>query len=80
MKTMLRVYYSSDLVRPSMKVTTEPSARSSVDVLTEILAPHGLMLRAGFNDSWLVVRAPVPRPVARKTWRIGYSFLAVYRC
>ena len=58
----LSVFYSSDLVRSSMMVLAEPVSQNSIDTLTEILAPHGLMLRVGFNDSWLVVRAPVPRP------------------
>lgn len=63
----LRIYYSSDLVRPSMTVLAEPVAQNPVDALAEMLEPHGLMLRAGFNESWLVVRAPttkLTRPAA----------------
>lgn len=58
----VRVFYSSDLVRPSMRVTAEPSASDSVEKLARILAPHGLVLRAGLNDSWLVVRGTPREP------------------
>ncbi len=57
----LVVYYSSDLVRRSMQVEAEPEASAPLDLLTEVLSPHGLMLRPGFNGSWLVVRQPASR-------------------
>ena len=63
----LRIYFSSDLVKPSMRVANEPIAEDRVGALAEILAPHGLMLRAGLNDSWLVVRNPTLKPAASTT-------------
>lgn len=54
----LRLFYSSDLVRSSMRIDTAPLAADPVTAIAELLAPHGLMLRRGLNDTWLVVRAP----------------------
>jgi outer membrane receptor protein involved in Fe transport len=62
-----RLFYSSDLVRPWMQVETKPDTRDPVEALTQILAPHGLKLRRGLNDSWLIVRAPRPQSPAAET-------------
>lgn len=64
-----QIFYSSDLVRPWMQVESEPLAPSPAAALDEMLAPHGLKLRRGLNESWLIVRAPRPAPVARKSPR-----------
>ncbi|HEV8630969.1 MAG TPA: VWA domain-containing protein [Thermoanaerobaculia bacterium] len=58
----LRIIYSSDLVRPEMRVVAEPTAVWLHDVLAQLLAPHGLAARVGPGGSLLVVRAG-PAPV-----------------
>jgi len=64
----LPVLYSSDLVRPWMKVTTEPDAAEPAAILAEILAPHGLAARSGPNGLRLVVRRPrEPDPPTSRT-------------
>lgn len=54
-----RFAYSTNLVSDSLLVTVEPQATSPPEIVSEILAPHGLVVRAeeGF---YLVVRAEVP--------------------
>ena len=54
----LAVLYSSDLVRPWMKVAAEPTASDPAGVLVEILRPHGLTARSGPGGLLLVVRQP----------------------
>ena len=54
----LAVLYSSDLVRPWMKVAAEPTASDPAGVLEEILRPHGLTARSGPGGLLLVVRQP----------------------
>jgi len=54
----LAVLYSSDLVRPWMKVAAEPTASDPASVLVEILRPHGLAARPGPGGLLLVVRQP----------------------
>ena len=54
----LAVLYSSDLVRPWMKVAAEPAASDPAGVLVEILRPHGLTARPGPGGLLLVVRQP----------------------
>jgi outer membrane receptor protein involved in Fe transport len=61
----LRIFYSSDLVLPSMMVTVKSASSDPVAQLNEILAPHGLTLRPGLNDAWLVVRRPGASPPTR---------------
>lgn len=58
----LRIIYSSDLVRPDMRVVQEPTASWLHDVLQQLLSPHGLTVRVGPGGSLLVVRAG-PAPV-----------------
>lgn len=53
----LNVVFSSELVRPEMRVATEPTAKTPRKILDEVLEPHGLRAVAGPNDTWLVVRA-----------------------
>ena len=54
----LVILYSSDLVRPWMKVASEPTASEPQAVLAEILHPHGLAARPGPGGLLLVVRQP----------------------
>jgi Ca-activated chloride channel family protein len=53
----LTIIYSSELVRPDMKVAREPTGTRPADVLAEILRPHGLALQPGPAGRLLVVRA-----------------------
>lgn len=52
----LTIVFTSQLVRPEMKVTAEPAAREPRRILDEILAPHGLAVEQG-PDGVLVVVA-----------------------
>lgn len=58
--TGLKVLFSSELVRPDMRVESEPRARDPRKVLEEVLAPHGLAVKPGPGGSLLVVKAASP--------------------
>jgi hypothetical protein len=60
----LRIVFSSDLVRPNMRVDSEPESRWPRAVLDEILAPHGLACRPGPGDVLLIVKAPAAGGIA----------------
>ncbi len=61
----LPVIYSSDLVRPEMRVRKEPTASSLHRRLDQLLAPHGLKAQVGPRGTVLVVlRDPEPILVA----------------
>jgi len=53
----LNIVFSSELVRPDMRVTTEPKSTTARKMLDELLRPHGLEARSGPNGSLLVVRS-----------------------
>ncbi len=53
----LRVFYSSDVVRPSMRVLDQPAGMDAREWLRAMLEPHGLAVEPGPRDSLLVVRA-----------------------
>jgi hypothetical protein len=53
----LNVLFSSELVKPDMKVTAEPKSTTPRQILEELLAPHGLSVRGGPRGSLLIVRA-----------------------
>ena len=58
----LNVVFSSELVKPDMKVAAEPKATAPRRILDEVLAPHGLAVRSGPRESFVVVRAaPAPK-------------------
>ncbi|MBA3562944.1 MAG: TonB-dependent receptor [Gammaproteobacteria bacterium] len=64
----LRLIYSSDLVRPHMRVRTEPSGGEPEAVAAELLGAHRLGLERGPANSWLVVRlAASPQDAAAAT-------------
>jgi hypothetical protein len=54
----LRLIYSSDLVSPQLRVLREPAAAGGVELAREVLAPHGLTVRAVGRSSWAVVPLP----------------------
>ncbi len=58
----LDVVYSSDLIRPSMRVLAEPIATSPREILEQLLAPHGLMTRDGPGGTLLIVDRPGSGP------------------
>lgn len=68
----LKVIFSSEVVRPTMRVTSEPQMPSLRRVLDALLEPHGLIAQVGPGGTVLVVKNPRarlvqpsrPRPVA----------------
>src|SRR6266850_341942 len=63
----LSVIYSTDLVKPWMQVTSEPTMTEPGLILREILAPFGLSTRAGPNGVLIVVRLVAARFVETAT-------------
>ena len=58
----LEFLYSSDLVKPWMRVEIEPKARDPQALLAEILAPHGITLARGPGDTLMLVRQGTETP------------------
>lgn len=56
----LRVFYSSDVVRPTMRVLEQPAGADAREWLRALVAPHGLTIVPGPRDSVLIVRAEAP--------------------
>ena len=54
----LRIIFSSDLVPATLLVKDEPKGKDPQDIARQILAPHGLTLRAGPRETMLVVALP----------------------
>jgi outer membrane receptor protein involved in Fe transport len=52
----LPILYSSDLVKPDMRVTDVPTAESLRAILVEIVAPHGIAVVEGPGGMLLLVR------------------------
>ncbi|MCI0618276.1 VWA domain-containing protein [bacterium] len=52
----VKLLFSSDLVRPELKVSTEPKSDSPQQILQELLIPHGLNVQNGPAKTLLVVR------------------------
>lgn len=61
----LKVIFSSEVVRPSMRVVSEPQLPSPRRVLDALLEPHGLIAQTGPGGTVLVVKNPRARPVKR---------------
>ena len=58
----VKLVYSSELVRPDLRVVAEPRARAPRKRIDELLKPHGLETRDGPNGTILVVtRARTPK-------------------
>ncbi|HKZ73992.1 MAG TPA: TonB-dependent receptor [Steroidobacteraceae bacterium] len=53
----LSILYSSDLVKPWMRVQSEPAPGDPRTVLRQIIAPHGLALTEGPRGHLMLVRA-----------------------
>jgi hypothetical protein len=58
----LNVIYSSQLVRPEMRVAVEPAGPTPRAQLESLLAPHGLAVQEGVSGVLMVVRAPPAAP------------------
>lgn len=56
----IAVVFNTQLVPADLTVTVEPQARSGLPLLVEILAVHGLELRAVGPGAYAVVRTPAP--------------------
>jgi TonB dependent receptor len=56
----LRIVFTSNVVRPEMRVEREPAATDLRRVLEELLAPHGLAAREAPNGIVVVVRGRAP--------------------
>lgn len=54
----LDIVYSTDLVKPRMRVQREPAAGDSRGQLAEVLEPHGLAVTDGPAGTLLLTRAP----------------------
>jgi hypothetical protein len=61
----LKVVFSSELVRPEMRVATEPTSTTPRKILDEVLEPHKLRAAAGPRGTWLVVWAREPAATRR---------------
>ena len=58
----VKLVYSTELVRPDLRVVAEPRARAPRKRIDELLKPHGLETRDGPNGTILVVtRARTPK-------------------
>ena len=62
----LRIIFSTDLVRPAMRVQTEPKSTDPKEIAREILEPHGLTVRPGPRGTLLVVALPRKDPPASR--------------
>ena len=67
----LKIVFSSELVRPELRVATEPKATAPRKILDDVLAAHGLEVRAGPGGSLLVVRGRRQRPRAIESMAKG---------
>ena len=63
----LALFYSSDLIRPWMRVSEPRTAADPEGALLELLTPFGLTTRPGPGDSLLIVRAEAVVAERRQT-------------
>ena len=61
----LKVIFSSEVVRPTMRVVSEPTLPTPRRVLDALLEPHGLIAQSGPGGTVLVVKNPRARLVTR---------------
>ena len=74
----VKVIFSSDLVRPDMKVVSQPTETAPHLILKELLAPHGLEAQIGPGGTALVVRREeVPIIVSIETPSYGEPVFGV---
>lgn len=71
----LTIVFTSELVRPDMKVVREPVHREPRRILEEVLAPHGLLVEEGPGGVLVVVaKEEDERPVVRQAAIEGRVF------
>src|SRR5687767_2051712 len=58
----LKIVFTSQLVRPEMKVEVEPASGDPRRILDEVLAPHGLKAEERVGGTLVVVAAPKAPP------------------
>lgn len=58
----LRIVFTSQLVRPEMRVEAEPVSNDPRRILDEILTPHGLRAEEKTGGTLVIVRAPAEPP------------------
>jgi outer membrane receptor protein involved in Fe transport len=58
----LEILYSSDVVKPWMRVEREPASSEPRAQLAEILAPHGIVVADGPGGTLMLVREPPRAP------------------
>lgn len=63
----LQLIYSSETVPASLRVADEPTSSNPVDVLAEVLAPHGLRAEPVAGHSYAIVRATATNAVPDAT-------------
>src|SRR5262245_40341092 len=56
----LSILYSSDLVKPDMRVPREPSSGTPREILAELVEPHGIRIREGPGGMLFLTRATRP--------------------
>jgi hypothetical protein len=61
-----QIIFSSSLVPLTLRVVAEPTGTARDDIAREVLAPHGLTLKRGPQNRYVVVRLEPPSPVARE--------------
>src|SRR5687767_4628135 len=54
----LTIIFSTDLVKPAMRVQAEPKSTDPKEIARAILEPHGLTVRPGPRGTLLVVALP----------------------
>ncbi len=80
----LRIVFTSETVRPEMTVVSEPNSTTLRQIVDEILAPHGLRVRAGPRGALVVVRAgsaaspQVPRLVVEEAVTVTPSRVSMF--
>ena len=71
----IRLIFGTQLVRPDMRVSDEPRGTEARQIITAILAPHGLTTRVGLRGVLMVIRANVAGDVVQS----GAAILASHR-
>ena len=56
----LSILYSSDLVKPDMRVMREPSRGTAREILAELVVPHGIRIMEGPSGTLLLTRSTRP--------------------
>lgn len=65
----LKIVFTSNVVRPELRVEAEPSATEPRRILDELLAPHRLTARDGPKGTIVVLPGPAPPAVGRSSIR-----------